>query len=67
MHHRTYVRLGRERASDLTTLCCDCHELVTSALRQRKHAKRRLPRLTSVAPPMERQLIDSTAGWRHVG
>lgn len=26
VHHRTYKRLGRERLSDLTALCRDCHE-----------------------------------------
>jgi hypothetical protein len=26
VHHRTYVRLGRENPSDLTVLCRGCHE-----------------------------------------
>ena len=25
VHHRTYVRLGRERPDDLVTLCWRCH------------------------------------------
>jgi 5-methylcytosine-specific restriction endonuclease McrA len=25
-HHRTYIRLGRERLTDLTICCRDCHE-----------------------------------------
>lgn len=27
VHHRTYVRRGRERQSDLTVFCADCHRL----------------------------------------
>jgi hypothetical protein len=27
VHHRTYVRLGREHPSDLTVLCEECHDL----------------------------------------
>lgn len=27
VHHRTYVRLGRERSMDLTVLCSRCHKL----------------------------------------
>ena len=38
VHHRTYKNLGRERMSDLTTLCADCHLVVTSALRARRYA-----------------------------
>lgn len=26
-HHKTYIRLGRERLSDLVVLCPDCHEV----------------------------------------
>lgn len=66
VHHRTYVRLGRESVSDLTTLCHDCHEMVTAELRKRKYSRKRLPPLIPVGAPMERQLIDSTSGWRHV-
>ncbi len=25
VHHRTYARVGRERAADLTVLCAECH------------------------------------------
>lgn len=67
VHHRTYVRLGRERVSDLTTLCRECHDFVTLALRHRKYARQRLPKVTGVPAPMARRLIDSVAGWRHVG
>lgn len=28
VHHRTYVRVGRERPEDLTTLCHGCHAVV---------------------------------------
>lgn len=27
-HHRTYIRLGRELISDLSTLCKRCHKIV---------------------------------------
>lgn len=41
VHHRTYERLGRERISDLTTLCSKCHRDVTEGLRRRRYAGRR--------------------------
>lgn len=25
LHHKTYERIGKERLSDLITLCSDCH------------------------------------------
>jgi 5-methylcytosine-specific restriction endonuclease McrA len=37
-HHRTYDNLGDERDGDLTVLCRECHEVVTSMLRARKYA-----------------------------
>jgi hypothetical protein len=61
-HHRTYARLGHERASDLTTLCYDCHAFVTAALRERRYRRRALPAVTPVAPPMPRRLTDSLEG-----
>lgn len=42
VHHRTYVRLGREVVGDLTTLCSECHEDVTDFLRRRRYAGRQL-------------------------
>lgn len=47
VHHRTYARLGRERPADLCCLCRDCHLLVTSELRRRRHA------VAQVAPPRD--------------
>lgn len=41
IHHRTYIRLYRERIGDLTTLCKRCHDGVTTMLRERKHYRRR--------------------------
>jgi 5-methylcytosine-specific restriction endonuclease McrA len=38
VHHRTYERLGAEEASDLTTLCRECHVVVTDLLRRRRYA-----------------------------
>ena len=43
VHHRTYVRLGRERASDLCTLCRECHGIATAELRRRRFAARAIP------------------------
>jgi 5-methylcytosine-specific restriction endonuclease McrA len=37
-HHRTYKRLGREIDGDLTALCRECHQVVTSMLRARRYA-----------------------------
>lgn len=28
VHHKTYERIGRERLSDLITLCENCHRLI---------------------------------------
>jgi hypothetical protein len=39
VHHRTYKRFGREHQGDLTTLCADCHVVVTDMLRRRRYAK----------------------------
>ena len=38
VHHRTYERLGKEVADDLTTLCVECHLAVTDRERRRRHA-----------------------------
>lgn len=45
VHHNTYERLGRERASDLCTLCRVCHRAVTAELRSRRYAAVELPEL----------------------
>lgn len=42
VHHRTYERLGCEETSDLTTLCSECHVVVTDSLRRRRYAGRAL-------------------------
>jgi 5-methylcytosine-specific restriction endonuclease McrA len=52
VHHRTYERLGYERADDLTTLCRLCHAGVTDMLRRRRYVLRR-PRLADVIPAIE--------------
>ena len=39
-HHRTYENLGDERDGDLTVLCRECHEVVTSMLRARRYANK---------------------------
>jgi hypothetical protein len=38
VHHRTYKRFGREHQGDLTTLCSECHVVVTDMLRRRRYA-----------------------------
>jgi 5-methylcytosine-specific restriction endonuclease McrA len=38
VHHRTYQNFGCELASDLTTLCSDCHLGNTDMLRRRRYA-----------------------------
>lgn len=40
-HHRTYERIGRERLSDLTVLCSDCHYWHHGRARDRRHGRLR--------------------------
>jgi 5-methylcytosine-specific restriction endonuclease McrA len=40
VHHRTYARLGAERVGDLTTLCVECHRVITDLLRRRRYGLR---------------------------
>lgn len=37
VHHRTYENFGHELATDLTTLCSDCHLVNTDMLRRRNY------------------------------
>lgn len=62
VHHRTYVRLGREEAADLCTLCRDCHHVVTDELRRRRYRSRPVgaDSAADVRPPLlGRSLRDS--------
>ena len=59
VHHRTYVRLGRELPQDLTALCLECHDTVTDLLRTRALAGTALPRAVDVPLSTPRQLVDS--------
>jgi len=52
VHHRTYDRLGCERARDLTTLCQACHRGATDMLRRRRYALRR-PKFADVIRAIE--------------
>lgn len=62
VHHRTYERLGRELPSDLTALCRECHDVVTSSLRARRYVAMR-PILTDMSMADARSmLIDPTRG-----
>ncbi len=65
VHHRDYSRLGRERVSDLTTLCRECHLLVTNELRRRRYASMALPGLSDTPRVLaDRTLTDRTrAKW----
>jgi hypothetical protein len=53
VHHRTYRNFGCELAEDLTTLCHDCHMVVTCMERARKYARSPVlpPNHVPVAPP----------------
>ena len=60
VHHRDYVRLGREQPQDLCALCRECHVAATSELRRRRHAVEIMPDLTDTprafagrAPPSD--------------
>jgi hypothetical protein len=52
VHHRTYERLCNEQICDLTTLCADCHCMVTDMLRRRRYVLRS-PRFADVIPAIE--------------
>jgi hypothetical protein len=40
VHHRTYERLGVEDVGDLTTLCTECHRLITDLIRRRRYVQK---------------------------
>lgn len=52
VHHRTYERFCHERVEDLTTLCRECHYVVTDMLRRRRYAARH-PKTADVIPAIE--------------
>ena len=61
VHHRTYERFGAERVEDLTTLCRECHVVVTDALRRRRHAAATLPPLVDTPRVLSgRTVVDAT-------
>jgi 5-methylcytosine-specific restriction endonuclease McrA len=60
VHHRTYERFGAERVEDLTTLCRECHVVVTDALRRRRHAAAALPLLVDTPRVLPRRTIGDT-------
>jgi HNH endonuclease len=53
VHHRTYERMGHELVSDLTTLCVECHRVITCLIRGRRYASRPL----SMAPDYQPALV----------
>jgi 5-methylcytosine-specific restriction endonuclease McrA len=40
VHHRTYEHFGHEHPEDLTVLCRECHEAITTVIRRRRYANR---------------------------
>lgn len=63
VHHRTYVRLGCEAVADLTTLCRECHGVVTDLLRRRRYDARPVAAdaAADIRPPLiGRTLSDSS-------
>jgi 5-methylcytosine-specific restriction endonuclease McrA len=63
-HHRTYERLGHEIDGDLTALCRECHQGVTSMLRARRYAASSPPEATDFAPAIvnPEPLFDPSTG-----
>lgn len=61
VHHRTYRRLGRERAEDLCTLCSDCHRDLTAALRVRKQKHLNTAVRSDVCGGMTEEVVDQPA------
>jgi hypothetical protein len=37
VHHRSYANFRNEVASDLTTLCVECHTAITNVIRRRRY------------------------------
>lgn len=63
VHHRTYERFGAEWATDLTTLCEECHDVVTNMLRGRRYVRREPKFCDFVRPlPKPSALFDPTRG-----
>jgi hypothetical protein len=60
VHHRTYKNLGRELISDLTTLCAECHHVITSELRSRRYAANPVVMPDYAAELASPPLFDST-------
>jgi hypothetical protein len=62
-HHRTYERAGQEQLEDLTTLCKQCHDVVTDHQRRIRFAVRVLPALGDILTPNE---LVSTSRYQEV-
>ena len=63
VHHRNYDRLGRERVEDLTTLCRECHVVVTDALRRRRNAAAGLPPRTDTPRVVPNRSFGDRQSW----
>ena len=55
VHHRTYERLGKENLNDLTTLCRQCHDVVTDHQRRQRYTTRDLPTHKRCVPLLPRR------------
>jgi 5-methylcytosine-specific restriction endonuclease McrA len=49
VHHRTYAHFGSERPEDLTVLCHECHDAITTVIRRRRYATRHLTPVDGLA------------------
>ena len=58
-HHRTYDRKGREDLEDLTTLCRECHDVVTDHQRRQRYATRVLPIFADVSQPLPASVVST--------
>lgn len=54
VHHRSYERWGRELPSDLTTLCRDCHDLITGAQMKMRAERREWTPPQAIRPVVEK-------------
>src|SRR5687768_4842718 len=57
VHHRTYERWGHEILDDVTTLCRDCHDLITGAQMRIRDSRRVKPVLVKAREEIEKLLV----------
>lgn len=59
VHHRTYDNFGNEPLEDLTTLCRECHDVVTDMLRRRRYEEKGWKEIPNSATPSIPGRIDT--------